>query len=115
MRAAARGNPRRIVGDVDDAVERHAEPFADKLRKTRLVALPRGHRAHDQLDLSFGQHGDFAAFARGAGGDLDIIGNADPAHFAAPPGFSAADWKAVPISERQCGRPSPLGSGRCHR
>ena len=59
MRAAAGGDARGIVGDVIDAVERHAEPFRDKLRKARFVALPGGHRAHHQLDPAFGQHGDF--------------------------------------------------------
>ena len=44
-----------VVGDVNDAVERHAEPFGDELRKARLVALARGHRAHHQLDPALGK------------------------------------------------------------
>lgn len=54
MRAAAGRHPRGVVGDVGNAVERHAEPFGDELGKTRLMALPRRHRAHHQLDLPSG-------------------------------------------------------------
>jgi hypothetical protein len=41
MRAATCGNPGSVVGDVSDALERHAKPFGDELRETGLVALSR--------------------------------------------------------------------------
>ena len=94
-------DPIGVVGDVDDAVERHAEPFGDELGEARLMALSGRHRAHDQLDLAFGKHGDLGALARRAGGDLDIIGDADAAQLAAASRFRAAGGKAAPIGERQ--------------
>ena len=75
---------RGVVGDVNDALERHAKPFGDELRETRLVALSRGHRAHHQLDPAFGKHGDLRALARGATGDLDIVGDETPSKFTLP-------------------------------
>ena len=64
MRAATRRNPGGVVGDVSDALERHAKPFGDELREAGFVPLSRGHRAHHQLDPAFGKHGDLGALAR---------------------------------------------------
>ena len=104
MRAAARGDPCGVVRDVVDAVERHPEPFGDELRKARLVALPRGHRPHHQLDPALGQDRDLGALARHPRGDLDIVGDTDPAPFAAPPRLGSPGREAVPVGERQPGR-----------
>src|SRR5271168_1343271 len=99
MGAATCRNPSSVVGDVSDALERHAKPFGDKLRETGLVALSRGHRAHHQLDPAFRKYGDLGALARGAAGDLDIIGDADTPQFTAFSCFVAPGRKAVPIGE----------------
>src|SRR5436190_19009235 len=37
MGAATCGNPGSVMGDVSDALERHAKPFGDELRETGLV------------------------------------------------------------------------------
>src|SRR5271169_1229888 len=101
MRAAAGLYPQRVVRDIDDAVEWHAKPFGDELRKARLMPLPRGHGAHDELDLAFRKHGDLGALARRARGDLDVIGDADAAKLASAVGLGMAGRKPVPIGERQ--------------
>ena len=115
MRAAAGRDPRGVVRDVIDAVERHAEPFGDELGEARLVALAGRHRAHHQLDPALGQHGDLGALARRAAGDLDIIGDAD----AAQPAASLCRRRGAPESRPNrrapapC--PSPPGNRRCRR
>jgi hypothetical protein len=100
MRAAARAYPSSVVRDVSDAFERHAEPFGDELGKARFVPLPRGHRAHNQLDPALRKHCDLGTLARRAAGDLDIIGDADATQLAAFPCFGAPGRKSIPIGER---------------
>ncbi len=112
MGTATRAYPSRVVGDINDTLERHAEPFRDKLGKARFVALSRGHRAHHQLDLAFGKHGDLGALARCTAGDLDIIGDANTAQLAAFPSFGASGGESIPIGERQCRVQRILVAGR---
>ena len=90
-----------VVGDIVDAVERHAEPFGDELREARLMALAGGHGAHHQLDPAFGKDGDLGALARRAAGDLDIIGDAD----AAQPAAARAPRRGAP--ETRANRRAP--------
>ena len=54
MRAAAGADAVGVVRDEIDALERHAEPFADQLREAGLVALAAVHRAEHQLDAACG-------------------------------------------------------------
>jgi hypothetical protein len=84
VRAAPRGNPVCVVRNVVEAVERHPEPFGDELLKTRLLALPRRHRPHHQLDPTLGQYRDRGALPRHARGNLDTVGDTDPVQLAAP-------------------------------
>jgi hypothetical protein len=77
MGVATRRNTVGVVGEITDTFKRHPEPFGDELREAGFMSLSRGHRAHHQLDLAFRKHSDFGALARGAAGDLDIIGDAD--------------------------------------
>ena len=83
MRAAAGADAVGVVGDEIDALERHAEPFAEQLREAGLVALAAVHRAEHQLDAAFGAHRDLGALARRAAGAFDVIGDADAAQLAA--------------------------------
>src|SRR5438270_7735258 len=102
MRAATCGNPGSVVGDVSDALERHAKPFGDELRETGLVALSRGHGAHYQLDSAFRKHGDFGALAWSTARDLDVIRDADTSQLAVLSRCGLAGCKSIPIGERPC-------------
>ena len=93
MRAAAGLDPRGVVRDVVDAVERHAKPFGDELRKARLMALARRHRADHELDPPSGST-VISVRSRGAPrGDLDVIGDADAAQLASRRGPRMAGRK----------------------
>ena len=83
MRAAADRDPVGVAGDEAHALDRHAEPFGDELREARLVALALRDDADDELDEAVGRHGDLGLLARHAGGDVDVIADADAAIFAA--------------------------------
>ncbi len=83
MRAAADRDEVGIAGDEAHALDRHAEPFVDELREARLVALALRHDADDEIDKAVGRHRDLGLLARHAGGDIDVIGDADAAIFAA--------------------------------
>ncbi len=77
-------------------LDRHAEPFGDELRETRLVALALRDNADDEFDKTVGRHRDLGLLARHAGGNIDVIADADAAIFAALARFLAALLKAVP-------------------
>ncbi len=66
-----------------DALERHAEPFVEELRKAGLVTLADIHCAKHELDAAMAADRDLGAFALGAAGALDVIGDADAAQHAA--------------------------------
>ena len=79
MRAAAGDDKIGIAGAQGDCRRRHAEPFGDKLRECRLVALAGALRAEDQVNAIVGPHQDLGALARGAARRLDIVRNRDAA------------------------------------
>src|SRR6202035_1680354 len=101
MGAAADGNAIGIAGDEAYAFDRHAEPFDDQLRKARLVALALRGDADDQFDEVFGRNGDLGFLARHAGGDIDVIADADAAALAAFLGFGAAALEVLPVAKFQ--------------
>ena len=81
MRTGAESDPVGVAGDEPHAILRHAEPFADQLRKAGLVALAARHRADDDLDRAFGQYRYDDALLRRAALRFDIAAEPD----AAPP------------------------------
>src|ERR1700731_1127786 len=101
MGAAADGNAIGVAGDEAHAFDRHAKPFDDQLGKARLVALALRGDADDQFDEVFGRNGNLGLLARHAGGDIDVITDADAAIFAALFGFGAAALKTLPVAEFQ--------------
>src|SRR5204862_2222957 len=88
MRAAADRDAIGVARHELHRVDRHPEPFGDQLRKARLVALPLGCRADDDLDgaadAALRLHRHFGLLARRAGGGVDIVRDPDAAIFAVP-------------------------------
>src|SRR5438552_18935173 len=72
MRAATDRDAIGVARHELHRVDRHPEPFGDQLRKARLVALPLGCRADDDLDgaadAALRLHGHFGLLARPRGG-----------------------------------------------
>ena len=96
-----------------NALDRHAEPLADKLGETGFVSLATGHSADDDLHHSFGQHGDLGPLARHTGRGVHVIGDADAATLAAPLGLLSACHEPGPIAECRARAPSPGDRRRC--
>src|SRR5579864_8151016 len=99
MGAAADSDAIGIAGDHADAIERHAEPFGDQLGEAGFVALALRGDADHQFDDAVGLDHNLGLFARHAGRDIDVIGDADAAAFAALFRFAAALRKAGPVAE----------------
>jgi hypothetical protein len=100
MRAVTRCNPGIVMGEIGDALERHAKPLGDELSKARFMPCPEDI-VHDQLDPAFRKHGDLGTLAVRAAGEFDIIGDANAAQLAAFPSLRAPGRKSIPIGQRQ--------------
>src|SRR5205823_14913534 len=105
MRAAADRDAIGVARHELHRVDRHAEPFGDQLRKARLVALPLGCRADDDLDgaadAALRLHRHFGLLARRAGGGVDIVRDPNAAIFAVPTRRLAPLRNARPIRDLQ--------------
>ena len=75
--------------------------------KRGLVALAGRERADDHVDPTpSGPHGDLRPLARRAGGDLDVVGEADAAVAPAPARLRAARLEAGPVGQRHARGPA---------
>src|SRR5579872_1314781 len=101
MGAAADSDAIGIAGDHMHAVEWHAEPFGDELGEAGFVALALRGDADHQFDDALRLDHNLGFFARHAGRDIDVIGDADAAAFAALFRFAATLRKAGPVAEFQ--------------
>src|SRR6516162_3154588 len=101
MRAAADRDAIGVASDKMNGFDWNAKPFGDELREARLVPLALRYDADHDFDDPFGQHGDFGFLARHAGGDVDVIADADAAIAAALSRLRAALFKAGPVAELQ--------------
>src|SRR5690242_18539939 len=97
MRTAANRDTRCIALHQLDAVQRHAEPFADQLAEAGLVPLAARHCANDDFYHAVGFYGDLRPFARYAGRRIDIVGDADAATFAGQPRLFASRGEPWPV------------------
>src|SRR6185436_2043257 len=79
VRAAADLHDIRVARDDAHAVDGHPEPFVHELGEARLVALPIGDDADDEVHPAVGMHGYLAAFAWHAGRGVHVVGEADAA------------------------------------
>ncbi len=102
MRAGADRDAFGVASDEPHAIGPHREPFAEQLRKARLVALAARQGADDHLDNAFRAHRNLGEFLRRAALRLDIGAQPDAAPPAARPGLGAAPREPVPIGQRQC-------------
>ncbi|HEX9535449.1 MAG TPA: hypothetical protein VF924_08240, partial [Stellaceae bacterium] len=72
MRAGADRHAVGVAGDEPHAIGPHGEPFAEQLRKARLVALAARQGADHHLDVTLRAHRHLGAFLRRAALRLDI-------------------------------------------
>ena len=110
-----------VAVDQMHAVERHAEPFGDQLREAGLVALALDRVPITTSTRPSGATVTLGPLARRAGGELDVIGDADAAAFAAraprragvarsPPSRRASSARSIdPLDSRRCRRPCRTG------
>jgi len=93
--AAADRNDVGVALDQRDAIDRYAEPLADALRETGLVALAARQGADRDVDAAFRPHRDLRIFARRAAGRLDVVGKPDAAQPAAALRLAPARRKSL--------------------
>ena len=98
MRPTADRNAVGIVDDEANFLEGNLQPFAQQLRKARLVALPAAHRSDDQIDITIVGDGNLGTLARNAARHFDVVGDTAPAAKTARSQFRFTGFKAVPIT-----------------
>src|SRR5262249_56848104 len=96
VRAAAHRDQIGIAGDEAHLRGLHSQPLHDELAEARLVPLPRRKRADNHVDHTLATHDDLRALARSAGGDLDVVAEAEPAAAPAMPRLAPSRLAARP-------------------
>src|ERR1700691_6003133 len=102
MAATACLDERGIARAEHHGGRRDAEPFGDKLRKCRFVALTGALRSNDHLDRFVGTNQDFGPLAWGATRGFDIISDSNSAAQATCTRRLAPCRKAGPIGQVEC-------------
>jgi hypothetical protein len=117
MRAGAERYAISVAGDEPHAIGPHGEPFAEQLRKARLVALAARQGTNDHLDDPFRVHRNLGAFLRRAL-CLDIGAEPDAASPTARLGLGALRREAEPraaLGGRRAASRAASPASRCAR